>query len=67
MNYDLYGVIVHYGPSVLSGHYTAFVKVDDIWYLCDDTRVITLLKKKVSLFLFFFKKKRLFKFLCLLY
>jgi ubiquitin C-terminal hydrolase len=38
-DYELYAVIVHYGPTVFGGHYICFVKVDDVWYLFDDTKV----------------------------
>lgn len=37
--YSLYAVVVHYGSSVMSGHYVAFVKVRGCWYLCDDDRI----------------------------
>ena len=38
--YDLYGVLVHHGFSVHSGHYIAFVKAaSGLWHLCDDTDV----------------------------
>jgi len=28
----LYGIIVHAGGSSFSGHYYAFVRVNDLWY-----------------------------------
>ena len=38
--YDLYAVIVHYGRSVSSGHYVAYVKAPNgYWWLCDDTNI----------------------------
>jgi len=36
--YDLYAVINHRG-SISGGHYTAFIRSDDKWYCCDDSRV----------------------------
>ena len=38
-DYDLYAVVVHYGESRHAGHYTAFVKMQHRWYLCDDLKV----------------------------
>ena len=38
--YELYAVLVHYGPTIFSGHYVSFIKVDDSWYLFDDARVL---------------------------
>ena len=38
--YELYGVIVHHGRSVGSGHYTSFIKnSNDMWYEMDDDKV----------------------------
>lgn len=38
--YDLYGVVVHAGHSIHSGHYYAYVKAGNgIWYRCDDEHV----------------------------
>ena len=38
--YDLYALIVHYGRSVSSGHYVAYVKAPNgYWWLCDDTNI----------------------------
>ncbi|GAX77643.1 hypothetical protein CEUSTIGMA_g5086.t1 [Chlamydomonas eustigma] len=38
--YDLYGVLVHQGHSVHSGHYYSFVRgPTGLWYRCDDTSV----------------------------
>ncbi|KAF5837780.1 hypothetical protein DUNSADRAFT_3852 [Dunaliella salina] len=38
--YDLYGVLVHLGHSVHSGHYYCFVRAGNgIWHKCDDTQV----------------------------
>ena len=36
-HYLLYGVIVHHGPTIQVGHYTAYVRrAGDIWLHCDD-------------------------------
>ncbi|GIL86570.1 hypothetical protein Vretifemale_14832, partial [Volvox reticuliferus] len=38
--YDLYGVLVHHGHSVNSGHYICYVKAaNGLWHVCDDHRV----------------------------
>jgi hypothetical protein len=37
--YDLYGIILHQGPSLHHGHYIALVKDDTQWLICDDTEV----------------------------
>ena len=38
--YDLYGVLVHSGHSVHSGHYYCFVRSGTgMWHVCDDTQV----------------------------
>ena len=36
--YDLFGTVNHKG-SMQSGHYVANVKVDDVWYHCNDTHI----------------------------
>ena len=36
--YELFGVVSHFGNGV-GGHYTSFVKVNQKWYNCDDTKV----------------------------
>lgn len=36
--YDLYGTVNHIG-SMQSGHYVTNVKVDNIWYHCNDAHV----------------------------
>ncbi len=38
-DYELYAVLVHYGPTIFSGHYVAFVKIDEQWYCFDDATV----------------------------
>jgi hypothetical protein len=38
--YSLYGVLVHSGHSVHSGHYYSYVRAPNgMWYICDDTHV----------------------------
>lgn len=38
--YQLYGVLVHYGHSVNSGHYFCFVRApNQTWYQMDDDNV----------------------------
>jgi ubiquitin C-terminal hydrolase len=37
---DLYAVVVHYGSTLFSGHYVAFVKVEGVWVLADDKEVL---------------------------
>ena len=36
MGSELIGMICHKGPSTHSGHYTALVKNNNIWYHCND-------------------------------
>ena len=36
--YDLYGVTHHFG-TLTSGHYTASVRTQGLWYYCDDQRI----------------------------
>lgn len=36
--YDLYGTVNHVG-TLQSGHYVTNVKVDDLWYHCNDAHV----------------------------
>ena len=39
-DYDLYGVLVHQGHSMHSGHYYCFVKAPNgMWNRCDDSTV----------------------------
>ena len=46
--YDLYGVLVHHGYSVHSGHYLSYVRNSSgVWQQCDDTRVITVSEREV--------------------
>ena len=37
--FDLQGIIWHHGSTCNTGHYTADVKVDNIWYSANDTCV----------------------------
>ncbi len=32
-------MVVHYGPNMYSGHYVAFVRIAEQWYLFDDKKV----------------------------
>eukprot|EP00770_Monocercomonoides_exilis_P008562 MONOS_8520.1-p1 / transcript=MONOS_8520.1 / gene=MONOS_8520 / organism=Monocercomonoides_exilis_PA203 / gene_product=Ubiquitin carboxyl-terminal hydrolase 36 / transcript_product=Ubiquitin carboxyl-terminal hydrolase 36 / location=Mono_scaffold00323:52834-55595(+) / protein_length=754 / sequence_SO=supercontig / SO=protein_coding / is_pseudo=false len=46
--YNLFGVVVHDGPSTRSGHYYAYVKApDNNWYEADDSRVRAVSASKV--------------------
>eukprot|EP01125_Pyxidicula_operculata_P006289 TRINITY_DN2182_c0_g1_i1.p1 TRINITY_DN2182_c0_g1~~TRINITY_DN2182_c0_g1_i1.p1 ORF type:complete len:752 (+),score=191.81 TRINITY_DN2182_c0_g1_i1:20-2275(+) len=58
--YELYAILVHYGSSILVGHYTAFVKVDDRWVLFDDQKVTLLPNSSVvmkqSPYLFLYRR-----------
>ena len=38
-DYDLYGVVVHFGNHLSLGHYVAFVRDRDRWFLCDDRNI----------------------------
>ena len=44
--YDLYGVVNHYG-SLSSGHYTAIIKKNKDWVLCNDSSVSIIEEKRV--------------------
>ena len=37
--YDLIGIAVHHGNTLNGGHYTAYCKVNDQWYYCNDGHV----------------------------
>lgn len=37
--YNLCGIIMHHGTTINSGHYTAYVKVNNLWYHCNDITV----------------------------
>jgi len=58
--YNLYAVIVHYGSTVFSGHYVAFVKIEDVWWLFDDTECVEVdssLVLKQNAYMLFYQKK----------
>ena len=38
--YRLLGFVVHYGKGLDVGHYVAYVRYDQTWYLCNDDRVM---------------------------
>uniref|UniRef100_A0A6B2KZ39 Ubiquitin carboxyl-terminal hydrolase n=1 Tax=Arcella intermedia TaxID=1963864 RepID=A0A6B2KZ39_9EUKA len=61
LQYELYGVIVHYGSSLFVGHYTSFVNVDGVWVLFDDERVTPLpnisVVMKQNPYMLFYRKK----------
>ena len=35
-DYTLYGIVRHQGDDMFSGHYTAAIKEENDWYICDD-------------------------------
>ena len=46
--YDLYGVLVHAGHSLHSGHYYAYIKgASGGWFLCDDHQVTSVGERNV--------------------
>ncbi|KAG2333289.1 hypothetical protein Bca52824_004469 [Brassica carinata] len=48
LKYTLYGVLVHYGRSIHSGHYACFVRTSSgMWYSLDDNRVLQVSEKTV--------------------
>ncbi|KAF8102548.1 hypothetical protein N665_0198s0248 [Sinapis alba] len=48
LKYTLYGVLVHYGGSIHSGHYYCFVRTSSgMWYSLDDNKVIQVSEKTV--------------------
>jgi ubiquitin C-terminal hydrolase len=61
-NFSLHGFIVHHGPSLHSGHYTAYVKRKGEWYWADD-KIITRLDSSAAIkasqeaYLLFYAKK----------
>jgi len=59
--YDLYAALVHYGSTLFSGHYVAFIKVDGSWVLADDKETEPLVNNSILLkqnpYMFFFKKR----------
>jgi len=59
--YDLYAVLVHYGSTLYSGHYVAFIKIDGCWVLADDKETQKLVNNSILLkqnpYMFFFRKR----------
>jgi ubiquitin carboxyl-terminal hydrolase 36/42 len=59
--YDLYAALVHYGSTLYSGHYVAFIKIDGDWVLADDRETKKLVNNSILLkqnpYMFFFKKR----------
>ncbi|CAH8358701.1 unnamed protein product [Eruca vesicaria subsp. sativa] len=48
LKYTLYGVLVHYGGSIHSGHYYCFVRTSSgMWYSLDDNKVVQVSEKTV--------------------
>ena len=39
VKYELQAVVTHHGLTCTTGHYTAVVKHDDNWLMCDDKQV----------------------------
>lgn len=39
-NYILYGMILHYGSMLNSGHYVTYIRQNNRWFLCDDSNVV---------------------------
>ena len=35
----MYGVVVHEGKTLTSGHYISFIKIGESWLLCSDHRI----------------------------
>ncbi len=46
-HYDLISVVTHSGPA-LSGHYTAYVKIRDQWYHCNDSTIKLIRKSEIE-------------------
>jgi hypothetical protein len=60
--YSLYAVLVHYGETCYSGHYTCFVKHQAQWHLFDDEKVTRNVSPAVVLkqnaYILFYKKNK---------
>lgn len=60
--YELYGIITHYGNTIYSGHYVAFIKLEDNWFLFDDEKVLhiepSIVMKQNAYMLFYRKTKK---------
>lgn len=37
--YELNGLIKHIGSSAVSGHYIAYIKIEDMWFCCNDDNI----------------------------
>eukprot|EP01063_Lacrimia_lanifica_P017711 TRINITY_DN24736_c0_g1_i1.p1 TRINITY_DN24736_c0_g1~~TRINITY_DN24736_c0_g1_i1.p1 ORF type:complete len:872 (+),score=351.71 TRINITY_DN24736_c0_g1_i1:52-2667(+) len=59
--YEVYGVVVHHGGGLHSGHYTAYVKSSNgLWYCCDDELISQAREAdvmKAQAYLLFYKLK----------
>ena len=38
--FDLYGVVVHFGDTLKHGHYISYVKKDEKWFKANDRKVL---------------------------
>ena len=59
VKYELFGVVNHSGTSMHNGHYTANVKLESRWKVCDDLKVydnILPICSKEAYLLFFERK-----------
>jgi ubiquitin carboxyl-terminal hydrolase 36/42 len=44
-DYDLFGIVIHHGGSLHSGHYVAYIRDNvhsETWHYCDDSRITTM-------------------------
>lgn len=60
MMYDLYGVVNHYG-SMSFGHYTAYVKNQEVWRTYDDSSVKNMPVSEVNseaAYVLFYKRRQ---------
>lgn len=60
--YELRSAVIHRGEKPSGGHYIAYVKEGDQWYLCDDTTItrVTLATVRQKIrpgYIFFYQKK----------
>ena len=58
-SYELYAVITHRG-KMDGGHYIAFLKVDGLWYQCDDSWIVPVeveTVKKCQAYMLYYKRK----------
>ena len=57
--FNLYGVLNHHG-TLTGGHYTAYAKHDDDWYLFDDSRIEKVTESKIitkAAYLLFYERQ----------